>query len=119
MPCDHVLPILILRIGTGTRADRNGCCGFLCAVYILDRLVRLPNVKAKNKKLIQTLGNSVSVILSFETYVTLAKCSTMAGDGPGISQQSCSSLTIPSFKYALAKLYNRQTPSDNSRASTF
>ena len=51
MPCDHVLPILILRIGTGTRADRNGCCGFLCAVYILDRLVSLANVKGKDTDL--------------------------------------------------------------------
>ena len=50
------------------------------------------------------LGNSVSVILSFATFVMWAKCSTLAGDGSGISQQSYSSLTILLFKYALAKM---------------
>ena len=51
MPCDHVLPVLILGIGIGTRTDRNGCGGFLCAVYILDRLVSLSNIKGKEKNL--------------------------------------------------------------------
>ena len=103
MPCDHVLPVLVFRIRIGTRTDCNGCCGFLCAVYIFNRLVRLSNVKDRMKPNTDT-GNSVSVILSFETYVMLGKCFTTAGDGPGISQQYCSSSTIPSFKYALAKL---------------
>ena len=36
---NHVLPLLILRLGLGSWSDRHCCCGNVCTVYVLDRLV--------------------------------------------------------------------------------
>lgn len=49
----HVIPLLLLRPGIGSWSDCHGGCCHVCAVHVLDRLVRLflPKLLAQDRRL--------------------------------------------------------------------